>query len=261
SSKAGFLGRWAYNCSKYKVFYTPHGFSFLIQDISKLKRIFYRLIEYFSAQRKAVTIACGKGEYEEAKKLSGRCSYVSNGININKLNPFLKEKTSINAIPVVCTSGRISGQKNPELFNEIARLLPHVKFLWIGEGEMRTELTAPNITITGWVSQETAIELTAKADFFLLPSRWEGFPISLLEAMYLKKICLVSDVIGNKDVIRNGQNGFICHNTDEYVYRINQIVNDKLNWKSATEQAHNDVVSLYNTDIMAAEYEKNYHQY
>lgn len=38
-------------------------------------------------------------------------------------------------------------------------------------------------------------------DVFLLPSRWEGLPISLLESMYMKKICVVSNVIGNRDVI------------------------------------------------------------
>jgi glycosyltransferase involved in cell wall biosynthesis len=92
SSKAGFLGRWAYNCSKHKVFYTPNGFSFLMQDCSKLKRMLYWFIEYISAQRKAVTIACGKGEYEESLKLSSRCTYVNNGINTDNLKTFLKDK-------------------------------------------------------------------------------------------------------------------------------------------------------------------------
>lgn len=44
------------------------------------------------------------------------------------------------------------------------------------------------------------------ADVFLLPSRWEGLPISLLESMYMKKACVVSNVIGNRDVIHNGEN-------------------------------------------------------
>ena len=51
------------------------------------------------------------------------------------------------------------------------------------------------------------------ADVFLLTSLWEGLPVSLLEAMYMKKPCVVSDVIGNHDVIENGRNGFICGDT------------------------------------------------
>lgn len=54
------------------------------------------------------------------------------------------------------------------------------------------------------------------ADVFLLPSRWEGLPISLLESMYMKKICVVSNVIGNRDVIHNGENGLVCSTAEEF---------------------------------------------
>ena len=43
------------------------------------------------------------------------------------------------------------------------------------------------------------------SDVFLLTSLWEGLPIALLEAMYYKKVCIVSNCIGNRDVIINGQ--------------------------------------------------------
>jgi glycosyltransferase involved in cell wall biosynthesis len=261
SSKAGFLGRWACNCSKRKVFYTPNGLSFLMQDSSKLKRLFYWFLEYVSTFRKATTVACGKGEYEATLQLSKRCTYVNNGININDLQLFLREETFINKTqPVACVTGRISYQKNPKLFNEIAELLPQVKFIWIGEGELQAELKSSNIEVTGWVDRKVALGLVVKADFFILPSLWEGLPLSLLEAMYLKKICLVSDIIGNRDAIDNGRNGFICHSADEYAQRINQVLQNKYNQKSLTHQAHNDILNVYNTNIMAAQYTKIYNQ-
>lgn len=101
----------------------------------------------------------------------------------------------------VYTLGRICYQKKPTLFNEIAGSFPNVKFVWIGDGELRGELTSKNIEITGWADRSTAIRYAVNADVFLLPSRWEGLPISLLESMYMKKICVVSNVIGNRDVI------------------------------------------------------------
>jgi glycosyltransferase involved in cell wall biosynthesis len=261
SSKAGFLGRWAYNCSKYKVFYTPHGFSFLIQDISRFKRLFYWFIEYISAHRETLIIACGKGEYKEALKLSKNCVYVNNSINIDNLKPFVKNKPSTNQTPMACITGRISYQKNPILFNEIAKLLPQMKFIWIGDGELKNKLTSSNIEITGWKDRESAIKLVADADFFLLPSLWEGLPLSLLEAMYLKKICLVSNVIGNRDMIDHGRNGFICHSAEEYTQRINQILHSKHDWKAMTEYAHNDIITSHNTDLMAVQYKSIYAQY
>jgi glycosyltransferase involved in cell wall biosynthesis len=259
SSKAGFIGRWAFDCSKYKVFYTPHGFPFLIDTKGKWKRNLYRLIEYVSAQRRVVTIACGKGEYEEAVKLSPYCTYVNNGVNVRELASFFSMKPYVDCIsPAICTIGRISYQKNPLLFNEIAIFLPHARFIWVGDGEMRTGLTAPNIEVTGWLERKEVLRILAGADFFLLASLWEGLPLSLLEAMYLKKVCLVSDVSGNREVIEDGRNGFVCHTAEEYALRINGILYDGKEQQRLTEQAHDDVLKWYNTDMMAASYKNIY---
>ena len=86
----------------------------------------------------------------------------------------------------------------------MARALPEVHFVWIGEGEQRALLDAPNIEITGWVSREQALRRAMEGNVFLLTSRWEGLPMSLLESMYLGKTCAVSDAAGNREVIRTG---------------------------------------------------------
>ena len=51
-------------------------------------------------------------------------------------------------------------------------------------------------------------------------SRWEGLPIALLEAMYMEKPCVVSNVTGNCDVIKNKVNGYMCNTVDEFVNAI-----------------------------------------
>lgn len=45
------------------------------------------------------------------------------------------------------------------------------------------------------------------SDAFMLTSLWEGLPISLLEVMYMEKTCIVSIVIGNRDVVHERKNG------------------------------------------------------
>ena len=259
SSAAGFVGRWSIPCSKTKVFYTPHGYSFLMKDGSALKRLLYWSMEYLSAKRNAKTIACSEGEYKEAYKLSKNSTFVNNGINTNELKPYIQQPQQPLHHPLrICTSGRILYQKNPKLFNEIAELVPDAKFIWIGEGELKTELTANNIQITGWVSREDALKTLQGADVFILPSLWEGLPISLLEAMYLKKICIVSNVIGNRDVIKSGVNGFICNTATEYAHILNQIANQKLDSNVIKENAHQDILQHYNVDLMAEKYSKIY---
>lgn len=151
-----------------------------------------------------------------------------------------------------------SSSKNPELFNEIAQLLPKAQFLWVGEGELETLLTAPNITITGWVDREKGLSLIQSCDFFILPSLYEGLPISLLEAMFLKKICLVSNVIGNKDVIQHRENGYICEEAEEFVKAIEHLVNSPKECHLLVENAHKDVLLHYNMQKMAEQYMKIY---
>lgn len=47
--------------------------------------------------------------------------------------------------------------------------------------------------------------------------------MSLLEAMYMKKLCVVSDVIGNHDVINDGVNGYVCQTVNDFYNRISII--------------------------------------
>ena len=261
SSASGFVGRWAIPCRKTKVFYTPHGFSFLMQDGSALKRKAFWLLEYLSAKRKSKIIACSEGEYKEALKLSKNSTYVNNGINLKELTSLLASSSLNFHTPItVCTSGRILYQKNPPLFNQIAQLLPEIRIVWIGEGELKSELTSPNIEVTGWITREKALETLCSSDFFILPSLWEGLPISLLEAMFLKKRCLVSNVIGNRDVIRSGKNGFICDRPEEYATIIRRIIKGEINGTNIAEQASKDVENNYNAATMANKYSEIYCQ-
>lgn len=260
STASGFVGRIALDCSRNNVFYTPNGYSFLMQGGTFLKRKLYWLLEWMCAMTGAKTIACGKGEYEEALKLSKNSTYVNNGINTDGIREYVRDYNP-NKKPIkICTSGRILLQKNPSLFNQIAAGLPDVEFIWIGEGELRSELTSKNIKITGWVSRLEALKILEGCDVFLLPSLWEGLPLSLLEAMYLKKLCVVSNVIGNKDVIDSGRNGFICQNLQEFISTLKIITEGEVDGVELSNQAHLDVENNYNLDVMAKEYDKKYNE-
>ena len=259
SSKAGILGRLAVNGNKIKVFYNPHGFSFLKKDDSKLKRMIYWAIEKIVAllNRKCTIIGCSNGEYEEAKKLNKNSICINNGIDINKLKNETKniqeKEIDYNDIKI-CTVGRIGYQKNPEMFNEIAKAFPKLKFTWIGEGDLRDKLTSPNISITGWKERKEVLQILNNNDIFILTSLWEGLPISLLEAMYMKKICIVSNCIGNRDVIIDGKNGYIAKDVMEFKNNITKVIEQKDNNSTIVKEAYNDVVNNYNIEIMIEKY-------
>lgn len=257
SSKAGAIGRVAFN-GKIPMFYTPHGYSFLMENYKPMKRRMFKLIESVCAKRNCTTISCSIGEHQESLKLTKRAIYVNNGINMAELQEIVDKTEKVEHPFTVYTLGRICYQKNPALFNEIAESLPDVKFVWIGDGELRGELTSKNIEITGWVDRSTAIRYAVNADVFLLPSRWEGLPISLLESMYIKKICAVSNVIGNRDVIHNGENGFVCSTAEEFADAIK--TTEDSNNVAMSIHAYEDVLKEYNTKVMANKYRMIYEE-
>ena len=262
SSKAGFLGRIAIDCHKNKVFYTPHGFSFLKQDDPVFVRMIYYMVEKAASWFGGEIIAVSKGEYEEARKLTKRASYINNGI---ELTTQLKEYSTSSVIrditkPVIGTLGRICYQKNPRLFDEVAEMLSENSFLWIGMGEMQESIRSSNVQITGWCEHEEALQRLNEVDIFLLTSLWEGLPISLLEAMYLKKICIVTNVIGNRDVIAHGVNGFIADTPEAMVSIINELKAGKWDYGKITERAKSDIEKKYNILVMCKEYSKRYRE-
>ena len=261
SSKAGFIGRFATNYNKKTVLYNPHGFSFLMKDCSNFKRLIYWGLEKVGTLRKCTIVGCSYGEYQEALKLSKNSICINNGINIEKLSREIEniedKKIDFSNLKI-CTSARIGYQKNPELFNKIAEKFPNLKFTWIGDGELKYKLTSPNIKVTGWKSREEALKILGENDIFILTSLWEGLPISLLEAMFLKKICVVSNVIGNNDVIKDNLNGFLCSKLENYIETINNIRKKSVDVKNIKNNSIQDVIDKYSTKKMCKEYRKLY---
>ena len=91
--------------------------------------------------------------------------------------------------------------------------------------------------------------------FFFYQVDGEGLPISLLESMYMKKACVVSNVIGNRDVIHNGENGFVCTKVEDFVKAIEECQGEV---EKLTEHAYQDILKMYNTKVMAEQYRKKY---
>lgn len=260
SSKAGIIGRLAFLRGKIPMFYTPHGYSFLMQDASPLKRKLYWTFEKIMSYANCTTISCGKSEDDATRTLTKRALLIPNGVNVTSLDSVRSSNSNVRNEHLVVTVGRISEQKNPVLFNQIAESLPEYNFVWIGDGELRNTLSAKNVRVTGWLSRQETLHEVEQATYFILCSLWEGLPISLLEAMYLRKTCLVSNVAGNVDVIENSVNGFVCNSVTDYVDEIQQTHSDeKLNQRINTA-AYNTVKDQYTMEIASEAYRQQYNK-
>ena len=216
SSKAGVLGRVAFFFlfKKKKLFYTPHGYSFLRTDISKtVKNIYWGIEKNFQRFFGGTIVACGDTELEIAKGI-GNAKLVRNGIDIANVQeyfaPHQNEKLTIGIM------ARITAARNPEMFNHIALKFPDFNFVWIGDGELRPFITAPNIRITGWIlDRKTVLKELNNIDIYMQISLWEGLPIAVLEAMALQKPVIATNIIGNKDAVLHNKTGFLFTDISE----------------------------------------------
>lgn len=263
SSKAGFLGRMAYLLSGYrgcKIFYNPHGFSFLQNNISKLKRNIYFTLEKIATLFGGYIIAVSKSEYNEALKLTNKCKVIFNSVNIDQLSKLYgKNLKAKEQCPIVIgTSGRISYQKNPSLFNKIAVKFPEYKFIWIGDGDLRECLNAKNIEVTGWKTKQESLDLLLNVDIYLQTSLWEGLPIALLEAMALRKPVIVNDAVGNRDLVVNGYNGYIARDCDDFMRFLNELLISNEERKEIGKHAYDYVLQNFSLDKMISEYKALY---
>ena len=74
--------------------------------------------------------------------------------------------------------------------------------------------------------------------------------------MYMKKLCVVNNVIGNRDVIHSSDNGFVCDTVDQFVAAIEQAKDNGCS--ELINKAYRDVIDNYNTNKMAEKYSQIY---
>lgn len=254
SSKAGFLGRIAaYALGKSsKTIYTTHAISFLRLDVSSKKRKIFIYMEKFASLFGGKIVACSKSEKAaiEAQHIKN-VTYINNGIRPLKIE---KKPNTTDKITIISV-GRLSIQKNPKLFNEIAKEFitnKDVQFIWCGDGELKSELTSPNIKCTGWITKDEIAQYLASADIYLSTSLWEGLPLSVLEGMSIGLPLVLSDCVGNKDLINN--NGWLYLNKTQAISYMNYFLHNKseMNLKGYSSKI------MYNENFTVKEMSKNY---
>jgi glycosyltransferase involved in cell wall biosynthesis len=252
SSIAGGVGRLAFKGKDNTVIYTPHGYAHILMGSGVKSRIYY-LIEKHLGKKNCLTLTCCESEDEVAKSLCQKTAYIETGVNLEDLSAALDGIEPLKGERfTVFTLGRACVQKQPQLFNQIAELVPEADFVWIGNGELENLLTAPNLTVTGWKPRKEALAMAKGADAFILCSLGEAIAMSLIENMYIKKLILVSNTMGNKSVIQNGINGYVCETAEEYADRLRHAIKQFPN--ELPENAYKDVLEIYNTDTMKKKY-------
>ena len=127
-------------------------------------------------------------------------------------------------VPLVGAVGRMSRQKNPLLFVQAAALiharLPQAHFIWVGDGPLMT--AAKSLAVESGLTKilhfpgkrNDIPELLGALDLFVLPSDWEAFPLTILEAMAARLPVVATDVMGIPEIVIPGKTGLLIPPND-----------------------------------------------
>lgn len=263
SSFAGFIGRIsAIALSRTtRIFYSPHCISMMRQDIN-LRRYLYAALERAACVTPCTYLACSRSEQEAITRWVGTGSLLlENAVDAIKAAgaapPCTENQTSGSASTIV-TAGGVRPQKDPLLFAEIAsRCLQmgiKAQFVWVGDGDpgLVSALREAGVFVTGWKTRSAIYELLASSTLFLSTSRWEGLPVSVIEAMASQTPVLANRCAGNVDVIDHGRTGMLFDDATGATDLIQRIINDEASLSRIAKAAlseSRDRFSMHNFGI------------
>lgn len=207
-----------------KVIHTFHGLH--VQQYNSVQKKIYIFLERMLNVLTHQFINVSSGEqniclqYKLFNKKKSRVIY-------NSINPVkfpTQSKTSIRhvlSLPldkfIIISVLRFNYQKNLSLMLEIAELIrnnPNILILLIGDGEQKEETekiiskkNIKNVNLPGF--RTNVNEYLFASDIYLSTSFWEGLPYSLIEAASFGLPIVATDVIGNNEIVKDNQNGYL----------------------------------------------------
>ena len=182
-------------------------------------------------------------------------------------------KALANEKRIIGCIGSLCQRKNQRLLIEslphIKMNLPKVALVFIGEGDIETELrqyaekmgVGNDTLFLGY--QPQADSFIPLFDILCLPSRAEGLPISILEGLRDQTPVVASDIPELSGIIRNKSNGRLFET--ENPKSLANVITEALSWSSEERQsitttARADFDRLYSQDTMVAAYRSLYEE-
>jgi len=174
---------------------------------------------YYSCKKSDIVISVSKWQQSLLEEYGIKSIYIPNSIDIKKCdlaNPIIFRKKYNIYDDFFIFPGDIRHSKRPELFIKLAKKLPDKKFIMIGNGMTKENIinilkmnVPQNVICLGSLPHNLVLEIFAAAKVFILTSKNETFSISLLEAMGCKKVVVVANNAGPKEIVNDGIDGFL----------------------------------------------------
>lgn len=209
---------------------------------------------------------------------SQKIQVIYNGKDLRKFNPDvnpnalqMKRKFSLNkATGIIGVIGRLNFQKGHSYFLEavphVLAKTPGVKFLIVGDGELRKELEIlaerlgilQSVIFAGF--QKEIPEIISILDILVLPSLFEGLPLVAIEGSAMAKPVIVTNVDGSPEVIKHQETGIVVPPRDPFALAqaMLNLLRDKERAKRYGENGRVFVRERFDINLQVRETERLY---
>jgi len=204
---------------------------------------------------------------------------IHNGISLDRFttvsaHPSKRLELELGLSPgnlIVGSVGRLSEQKGYTFLIKAASTvvaeLPNVKFIIIGDGELREQLhqqakqlgLSETVIFTG--PRQDIESLYGIMDIFVLPSLWEGLPTVVLESMASGVPVVATDIPGTRELVQASRTGWLAQPRDSASLAacILEALNNPVKRATLAQAALQDVVPRFSMECIADQYEQLYH--
>ncbi|MDP3027339.1 MAG: glycosyltransferase family 4 protein [Nanoarchaeota archaeon] len=146
-----------------------------------------------------------------------------------------RKKYNLKKELVVLSVSRLHKSKGTDQLVKIAKFFPKIRFIIMGkDGGFRKELenlikkfNLHNIILTGEVTEKEKLEAYAGSDIFCSPSHYEGFCISILEAMSQGCAVITSNQGGMPWVVGDAGLIFEDYNLEDFRKKLEMLINNR----------------------------------
>lgn len=224
STKAGYAARLLCTLLGVKpVLFTAHGWAFTAGRGDRARKRL-ALAERLAARVTSKIICVSEHDRKLALHFQvgkpERLVTVHNGMNPSPLlaarGHRIRSELGLGREPIITFVGRLAPPKDPLMLLHACRMLPDdFRVLVVGEGGLRDSVTdyaqrnglASKLVLLG--EREDVPEILAASDIFVLPSNWEGLPLTIIEAMMAGLPIAATRVGGVPELVEDGVTGYL----------------------------------------------------
>ena len=215
TTKAGLIGRLAARIANVPSIYTVHTWCFT-NGTARTWRTFGPPSETIAARwaRRIITVSDANRMAGIRRRIADPHKFVTvhNGVE----DCFARANPGSGEIPRVVMVARFVEQKNQMLLLEaVSRLRTPVILTFVGDGPLlqqakqRAATCPADVKVEFLGEQRDVAKILAASNLFVLSTNWEGFPVSILEAMRAGLPVIAMDVDGVREAVIDGSNGVL----------------------------------------------------